>query len=177
VVVALVVALLVLLAEAWIAGTGPEQLLRAGLGAATRRSAVGQLGIRIAASCSSSPPSPASWLGREPAEEVVAVMGDHSARMSPMPTAIACCARSEANAAGGGRGGLVTVGAATRVATDLGERVRAAVGGTPGQLEDAVLLAAAMVPGEHDGRIVWPPTATRPTARSPRRSRRSRPAA
>jgi hypothetical protein len=61
------------------------------------------------------------------------------------------------NLENGGRGGLVTTGGDNRIATDLGGTIGAGdiAGATPGtNLEEAVRLAAAMVPGDRPGRIV-----------------------
>ncbi len=59
--------------------------------------------------------------------------------------------------AGGTRGGVITAGDTTQIATDLGgdQGGGAAVGQAPGtNLEEAMMLAAAMVPAGRDGHVV-----------------------
>lgn len=158
----LAIALVLLLVEAGLAGRGSEQFLRrAALSRtnplSTRRRV--QLGFRIAAivlligAIAGLP-----WLGREPVEDVVVVMGSDLGGASPERDRL--LAQVNDNIADGGRGGFIQTGDANLIAADVG-RDTAALGaealanGTPGtNLEEAMLLAAAMLPANHNGRMV-----------------------
>lgn len=153
-------AVMALLLEAWAAGRGQERFLRREALRGTvphsgRRRAI--LALRIAVLCllaASLVQLP--WPTPEPAEYVVAVVA------SDLPGADGDPARGELAAAmaesDAGRGtGWVVAGAVPRVAADLfarDEQTVAAAMPLGADLEGAVLLAAAMLPGDRPGRIV-----------------------
>ncbi|MCC6734563.1 MAG: VWA domain-containing protein [Bauldia sp.] len=156
----LVAALLVLLAETWMAGRGQEQFLK---GTALSRSNPLhvrrrlQLGFRIAAivflvgAVAGLP-----WLGREPAEDTIVVVGNDLGGDVPNAERDRLVAEVQRDLGAGARGGLITTGDTNRIAADIGGMAAGeAITETPGtNLEQAMLLAAAMVPGDRDARVV-----------------------
>ncbi len=162
----LAIALIALVLETWFAGRDTEQFLRpSGLHRtnplSTRRRIM--LGVRIAsivfllAALVGLP-----WLGREPVEDVVVVVSSGLGPGGQNAERDRILSEVEANlgdAGAGARGGLVTAGDTTRIAADLGGAVgiigEDTAGGRPGaNLEEAVLLAAAMVSSDRQSRII-----------------------
>ncbi len=153
----LLVALILLAMETLLAGRGSEQFLR--------RSALQRtnplharrrwmLGVRVAslvflvAAVVGLP-----WLARQPSEDVVVVVGSNLGPEDQNAARQAVLGQvADLTDAGGTRGGVITAGDTTQIATDLGgEQAGAATEQTPGtNLEQAALLAAAMTPA--DGR-------------------------
>ncbi len=163
----LLLALVLLVIEASIAGTGVEQFLKRAALARTnplflRRRL--QLGFRIGAvTLAVAAIAGLPVLGREPAEDVVVVMGTELGGETPNPDRDRLLREVEnnrADAGAGARGGLVATGDGTRIAADIGGNAGQidAAGlnpATPGtNLEAAMLMAAAMLPGDRTGRIV-----------------------
>ncbi|MGD9738183.1 MAG: VWA domain-containing protein [Bauldia sp.] len=158
----LLIAVILLAVETWLAGRGSEQFLKASALARSnplhgRRRL--QLGLRIGgiaflvAALAGLP-----WLGREPVEDTIVVMGTDLGTGEANPDRDRLIQAVNQNLAGGGRGGLIQTGEANRIAADVGGGGAAlgeAAGGAQGtNLEDAMLLAAAMVPSDRQGRIV-----------------------
>ncbi len=160
----LVAALAVLLVEAWIAGRGPEQFLRRTGLASTNPLAVRrrlQLAVRAAASAL----LVAAIVGmpvllREPAQQVVVVLATDLGPESKNTDRDRVLKQVQANLnAGGAHAGLVTTGAFNTIAADAGVNAVATGGVTKvapagTNLEQAVRLAAAMVPVHRAGRVV-----------------------
>ena len=158
----LAIAFVLLLAETWFAGRGPEQFLkRTGLSRtnplSTRRrmmlaARIGAVVFLFAAVIG------LPWIGREPAEDVVVVMGGElgpGAGNTDRNRILQEVAENLGD--GGARGGLIATGETTRIAADLGGDVGlgAATDAVPGtNLEEALLIAAAMVPSDRLGRVV-----------------------
>lgn len=162
----LALAFAVLVIEAILAGRGGEQFLkRVGLSRenplALRRRL--QLGFRVAAglfllfALAALP-----LLAREPAEDIVVVIGNDLATPSANPERERLLREVETRLAdgGGARAGVVSTGSVTRVGADLGALNASllqapTVVNAPGtNLEEAVMLAAAMVPGNRTGRVI-----------------------
>lgn len=162
----LLFAFLLLLAETWLAGRGSEQFLKAtGLHhtnpLSTRRRFM--LAARVAAivflfaALVGLP-----WLGREPAEDVVVVVGGELGPGADNPDRDRILREVENNLGDGGagaRGGLIATGETTRIAADLGGTNQTAAtdpaAARPGtNLEEALMIAAAMVPSDRPGRVV-----------------------
>ena len=101
-------------------------------------------------------------LAREPAEDVVVVVGNDLGTQNANPERDRVLRGVETRLAegGGARAGVVATGSVTRVGTDLGARNTSllqapSVVSAPGtNLEEAVMLAAAMVPGNRTGRVI-----------------------
>ena len=160
----LVVAFLLLVAETWFAGRGPEQFLRRSAlhrtnPLSTRRRFM--LAARLAAivflfaAIVGLP-----WLGREPAEDVIVVVGGElgpGADNRDRDRILREVADNLGDGAGG-RGGLIATGETTRIAADLGGNQDLGadpVAAAPGtNLEEALLIAAAMVPSDRPGRVI-----------------------
>lgn len=157
----LLAALLILVLETLLAGRGSEHFLRAsGLDrtnplARRRRVILATRVIAIAFLVAAIAGLP--WLGQEPVEDVVVVLGadlgpgDQNADRDGVLQQVA-----ENAANGGAGGGLITAGNTTEITGDLGaatapQQTTADVGAN---LEEALLLAAAMVPSDRPGRIV-----------------------
>ena len=160
-------ALIILLAEAWIAGRGPEQFLKRTALAADNPLALRrrlQVGVRAAACAFLL----AAILGlpipnRQTVEQVVVVVGADLGPDSQNPGRDRVLREVETNrasAVGGEPAGIVATGAANRVAADLGDApgdLPADAFRSPGpgaNLEQALQLAAAMVPADRAGRVV-----------------------
>lgn len=157
----LLAALVALLAEAWLAGRGSERFLRrsalvSGTPLAGRRRLVAGLaiagGVLLAAAVAALP-----LPHREPALARVLIAGDDLGardRSAVRTNLIAATVEAGPDALG-----RVATGLDTRVAIDLGTAAAAAtaapaVSGPGANLEGALRLAAAMLPGDRDGRIV-----------------------
>lgn len=156
----LFIALILLLIETWLAGRGSEQFLRGTALARSnplfRRRRL-QLGLRIgAAILFVAALAGLPWLGREPVEDTIVVMGTDLPTGEANPDRDRLLQAVNQNLAGGGRGGLIRTGEDNRIAADIGGAAPGeAAAGTQGtNLEDAMLLAAAMVPSDRQGRIV-----------------------
>lgn len=140
----LAAALVLLLAETWLAGRGPEQFLKStGLArsnplAARRRTMLGIRVIAIAFLVAAVVGVP--WLSRVPAEDVVVVMSSDLGPEQRNANRERLLTEAAANRSGAGARGTV-------IGADGGD-----AGGT--DLESAALLAAALVPGDREGRIV-----------------------
>ena len=160
-------ALFILLSEAWIAGRGPEQFLKRTALAASNPLALRrrlQLGVRAAACVFML----AAILGlpipdREAAEQVVVVVGSDlgpDGQNAGRDRILRDVETNRATAVGGEPAGIVATGATNRVAADVG----GALGPLPADafrspgpganLEQALQLAAAMVPAHRAGRVV-----------------------
>ncbi len=160
----LLLAFLLLLAETWLAGRGTELFLRRSAlhrsnPLSTRRRLM--LGVRVAAivflfaAVVGLP-----WLGREPAEDVVVVMGGELGPAGGNPDReriLREVANNLGDGGAGARGALVATGETTRIAADLGGAGQNAgiAQAEPGtNLEEALMIAAAMVPSDRPGRVV-----------------------
>ncbi|MCW5715126.1 MAG: VWA domain-containing protein [Bauldia sp.] len=155
----LVVALILLFVETWVAGRGQEQFLKGTALARTnplhmRRRF--QLGLRIAAMAFLlGAVAGLPWLGREPAEDTIVVVGNDLGNDVPNAERDRLIAAVQNDLGTGARGGLITTGDTNRIAADIGGAATGDLAGTPGtNLEQAMLLAAAMVPGDRDARFV-----------------------
>lgn len=155
----LLVALVLLVVETWVAGRGQEQFLKGAALARTNPLHVRrrlQLGFRVAAvlfllgAVAGLP-----WLGREPAEDTIVVVGNDLGGDVPNAERDRLIAEVQGDLGAGARGGLITTGDTNRIAADIGGAAPGEVTGTPGtNLEQAMLLAAAMVPGDRAARFV-----------------------
>lgn len=154
-------ALLLLLVETFMAGRGSEHFLsRSGLDRTNplARRRRWMLGVRIGAivflvaTVAGLP-----WFSQEPAEDVVVVVGSELGAIGQNADRNRVMQQVANNAEeGGARGGLITAGNTTQITGDLGGATNAADTGTDtgANLEEAMLLAAAMVPTDRPGRIV-----------------------
>jgi len=163
----LAVALVLLIVEGWLAGRGPERFLRPaalarGNPLAARRRLL--LAARVAtlllvASALAAVPLPLPDRGGN----VVVVAGPdlQAERGSPgLIARIDAAAKSDQANGGATRLGLVAVDASSRIVADLGgeessePRAPKSAAPTAANLEDAMALAAAMLPADAPGRIV-----------------------
>jgi hypothetical protein len=155
----LVAALLLLLVEMLLAGRGSEHFLRrAGLErtnplARRRRTmlAVRLVSISFLVAAVAGMP----WIGREPAEDTVLVMGSALAAGDQTAERNDLIQQYAEATEGGARGGLITAGNRAEITGDLDGNTAAGAGAQAGaNLEDGLLLAAALVPTDRTARIV-----------------------
>lgn len=163
----LAAALALLLTEALIAGTGPEQFLRRNALSATNPLAARrrlQLGVRMAgAAFFAAALAGLPLFGRAPAEDVVVIVGSElglAGSNSNRDEFLGEIETALADDGGGARAALVAAGDANAIAADLGGRAGPAgadedrSAGPGFKLEEAVRLAGAMLPANRTGRIV-----------------------